>query len=107
MAITAIELASFVPKSQEASQIKAVETQKPANEQLAFAEKFNDDIQRNSEQTVPTVKSDNPEYRYDAKAKSNNPYLFQRNKKKKKEKKDGTTSNIELPEEHHAFDVKI
>lgn len=105
MPITPIEVASFVPKSQEASQMKTVEHQKPLSEQLAFAGRFKDEIQRNSEQTVATTKSDNPEFRYDAKEKGSNPYYYQQAKKRKKEKE--KEKNGVLPEEHHGIDIKI
>ncbi len=105
MPITPIEVASFIPKSQEASQMKALEHQKPASEQLAFADRFKDEIQRNSEQTVATTKSVNPEFRYDAKEKSGNPYYYQQPKKRKKNNE--TKQNGGPLEEHHGIDIKI
>lgn len=105
MAITPIEVASFIPKSQEASLQKTAEMQKTTNEQMAFADKLNEDIQRQSEQTVATTRSENPEYRYDAKGKGNNPYMFDQQKKKKSKNKQSKV--LELPEEHHGFDIKI
>lgn len=105
MAISPIEMISFVPKSQEASQIKNNEQQKPMNEQMAFANQFKDDIKKNSEQTVASTKSDNPEYRYDAKEGGKNSSYEQQKKKKKKDKT--MESSTLLPEEQHSFDIKI
>ncbi|MDD5935713.1 MAG: hypothetical protein PUC65_09165 [Clostridiales bacterium] len=105
MPISPIEVASFIPKSQEASQMKSIEQQKPAAEQLAFADKFNSEIKKNSEKTVPPTKTDNPEFRYDAKEKGNNPYYYQQRKKKKKDSE--CAKREELPKEHHGIDIKI
>ena len=105
MPITPIEVASFIPKSQEASQMRTLEQQKPMSEQLAFADKFKDEIQKNSEPAVATTKSVNPEFRYDAKEKGSNPYYYQQGKKRKKEQE--KEKNGELPEEHHGIDIKI
>jgi hypothetical protein len=106
MAISPIEVISLPTKSQEASQMKSLEQQRPANEQMALNEKFRDEIMRHSEQTVAATKADNPEYRYDAKEKGNNPYYAQQKKKKlkkeeKKSNKDATLTN------HKSFDIKI
>lgn len=105
MAITPLEHASFIPKSQEASAQKLGEIQKAVSDKMSFSEKFNEDIQRHSEQIVAATKSETPEYRYDAKNKGNNPYLFEQKKKKKKHPPALDSAN--LPEEHHGFDIKI
>ena len=105
MAITPIEYASFIPKSQEASTQKTGEIQKAVSEKMSFSEKFDQDIQRHSEQAVAATKSETPEYRYDAKNKGSNPYLFQQGKKKKKQPPASDSGH--LPEEHHGFDIKI
>ncbi len=105
MAITPLENASFIPKSQEASQQKVAEMQKAVSEKMSFSEKFKQDIQRHSEQTIATKKSETPEYRYDARNKGSNPYLF--SQKKKKKKQPPVTDSKQLPEEHQGFDIKI
>ena len=106
MAISPIEVVSMPTKSQEASHLKAVEHQKPANEQLALNAKFHDAIMRKSEQTVATKKAENPEFRYDGKEKGNNPYYNQRKNKKlkKDEKKSENDKNIT---NHRGIDIKI
>lgn len=106
MAISPIEVVSMPTKSQEASQTRAVEQQRPINEQMALNAKQKEDIMRHSEQTIATTKADNPEYRYDAKERGNNPYLFQQ--KKKKVKKEAKKSNQDSTlQNHRGFDIKI
>jgi len=84
MAISPVEMISMAPKSQEASFMKHTEVQKPMVEQQQIAAKMNNEIKHNSNQPVPTKKSMNPEYRYDAKEKGNNSYSGQGKKQKKK-----------------------
>lgn len=84
MAISPVEMISLAPKSQEASFQKHTEVQKPTVEQQVLTAKMHTEIRHNSTQAVPTKKSDNPEYRYDAKEKGNNSYEGQGKKQKKK-----------------------
>lgn len=85
MPITPIEMASMAPKSQEVSNYKHQESQKPMNDQILIHNKLNHDVKQNSQQTVKTNKGDNKEYRYDAKEKGNNSYSGSNSNKKKKE----------------------
>lgn len=106
MAISPIEVISLPTKSQEASLTKTLQHQKPMLEQTALNEKQKEEIMRHSAQTIATTKADNPEYRYDAKERGNNPYLFQQKKKKtkKEEKKNDNDSNLA---NHKGIDIKI
>jgi hypothetical protein len=61
---------------------------------------------RHSEQTVATTKADNPEYRYDAKEKGNNPYYAQQKKKKIKKEEKNSNKDVTLTN-HKGFDIKI
>lgn len=107
MPITPIEMISIPTKSQEASLVKSVENQRPLNEQITFAGKFNDDIKHHSEQTTAATKSDNPEYRYDAKEKGNNSFFGQQNKQKKKDKKKDDSLGKNENEPHRGIDIRI
>lgn len=105
MAISPIEVVSLPTKSQEASNIRSVEQQRPVNEQMALNEKFHDTIMRKSEQTVAATKPENPEFRYDGKEKGNNPYYLQRKKKLKKEdKKNDKDTNLS---NYRGIDIKV
>ncbi len=86
MPITPIEIAAMAPKSQEASLYRHQESQKPINEQLIIGQQFNNHIKHDNQQTVKTIKSDNREYRYDAKEKGNASYSDSKQNKKKKDK---------------------
>ncbi len=93
-------------KSQEASQQKALNQQRPVNEQMALNSKFHDAIMRQSEQAVAATKANNPEYRYDAKEKGNNPFYYQAKKKKlKKDEKQLDQSSSLM--NHKGIDIKI
>ena len=93
-------------KSQEASHQKAVDQQRPVNEQMALNSKFHDAIMRQSEQAVAPTKTDNPELRYDAKEKGNNPYYYQAKKKKIKKDEKNVDKNS-TSANHKGFDIKI
>ncbi len=107
MPITPIEMISIPTKSQEASLVKSAENQRSANEQLAFGAKFQEEIKHQSQQTIAATKSDNPEYRYDAKEKGNNSFYGKQNKQKKKEKKEKETTRKNEKEPHRGFDIRI
>ncbi|MDF2800486.1 MAG: hypothetical protein K0S61_389 [Anaerocolumna sp.] len=96
MPITPIEVAAMVPKSQDASLHRQQQTQKPINEQIQIHQHINTEIKHNNQQTVKTQKSDNKEYRYDAKEKGNNSYSGSKGKKGKKDS-DGKDSNPQPP----------
>ncbi|MGN6711774.1 hypothetical protein [Anaerocolumna jejuensis] len=85
MPITPIEVASMAPKSQEVSNYKHQESQKPINDQILIHDKLSHEVKQNSQQAVKTAKGENKEYRYDAKEKGNNSYSGSGSKKKKKE----------------------
>jgi len=103
MPITPIEIAAIAPKSQEASHYKQHESQRPINEQAQISSKFNNEIHHNNLQTVKTNKSDNKEYRYDAKEKGNNSYAGSNQKKKQKEKEEAAKDNFRSG----SIDIKI
>lgn len=93
MPITPIETAVMAPKSQEASIYKHQENQKPFNEQMVIHQQHDRNVKHNSQQTVKTAKSDNNEYRYDAKEKGSNSYSGSKQNKKKKKQEEVTKEN--------------
>lgn len=91
MPITRIDIATMAPKTQEVTLHKQQENQKPLHDQMQIHQQFNGEIKHNSQMTVKTIKSDNKEYRYDAKEKGNSSYIGSNgSKKKKKDKQDKT-----------------
>ncbi len=103
MPITPIEIATMAPKSQEVTHYKHQESQKPLNEQIVIGQQFNNHIKHDSQQTVQTIKSENKEYRYDAKEKGNNSYSGKKQDKKKKEKEAAPKDNFRSG----SIDIKI
>lgn len=103
MPITPIEVLSMANKTQEAAFVKHAEIQKPVTEQEAIASNFKSQLQQNSEKTVAPSKSENPEYRYDAKDKGNNTFYNQQQKKDKQKKKE---HKQEKPT-HVGIDIRI
>lgn len=75
-------------KSQEASQYKHIDSQKLQHEQIQIGRSFQDSIRQEMTKTTEASKSDNTQYRYDAKEKGNNSYYSSGGKKKKKEQED-------------------
>ncbi|NLL00149.1 MAG: hypothetical protein GX271_05730 [Clostridiales bacterium] len=63
-----------VMKSQEVSQYKHIQNQRSQHEQVQISKSFQNLIQAEASKTVQTKKSENNEYRYDAKDESNNSY---------------------------------
>ncbi len=105
MPITPIEVAAMVPKSQDASYHRQQQTQKPINEQIQIHQHINTEIKHNNQQAVKTQKSDNKEYRYDAKEKGNNNYSGSKGKKNKKEQEQkGSKIKPPLP---GSIDIRI
>lgn len=92
MPIIPIETAVMAPKSQDASMVRHQQVQKPQNDQMHIQQQFNSEIKHNNQQTVKMQKSDNHEYRYDAKEKGNGSYSGSMKKKGEKDKKENKKS---------------
>lgn len=96
-----------IMKSQEASQYKHIETQRSHNEQVQISRSFQNMIQ--SEKTKPNqaAKSENKEYRYDAKEKGNNSYFNSGNKSKDKKKEEEAQKQSIKPQKTGGIDILI
>ncbi len=105
MAITPIERALIPPKSQEASQFQHAHLQKQAHAQEQLGVQYNNLVQHNGQQIVKMTKSENNEYRYDAKEKGNG--TFSGKKQGKREKKQDNTNTEKKEIRISAFDMKI
>lgn len=104
MSIPPIERALVPPKSQEASQFQHAHQQKQAHAQEQLGVQYHNTLQRNSQQTVKMTKSENNEYRYDAKEKGNGKYSGKKQGKKKKEQEKDKKENPALS---RGFDMRI
>lgn len=86
MGISPIETVTMPPKSQEASFIKGNETQRPIHNQISLQQKMEQQIAKESRQTIRKEEVKNSEYRYDAKEKGNNKQDTNSRKKNPREK---------------------
>ena len=104
MAIRPIDMLVMPNRSQEASQHQNANNAKQAHAQGNINAQFSTEVRHNSEQTVKMTKSENNEYRYDAKEKGNSSYHGSQGKKKKKE-----ASSQEQPKQIKIsnFDMRI
>ncbi len=91
MPIRPIDIISIPNRSQEASLTHHESIQRAQQAHSQLNDIFNKGIKHNSEQTVKTTKSENTEYRYDAKEKGNNSYQGNQNQSKKKNAKQEDT----------------
>lgn len=63
-----------VMKSQEVSQYRHIQSQKPQHEQVQISKSFQNLIESEANKPLQASKSDNREFRYDAKEESRNSY---------------------------------
>lgn len=94
-----------IMRSQEVSQLKHVESQRSQHEQVQINKNFHNLIQKEQSKPTETTKSDNKEYRYDAKEKGNNSYYGSGKKKQETEEEDKKESNE--PKKSGGFDILI
>jgi hypothetical protein len=94
-----------IMKSQEASQIKHMDSQRAQHAQEQLSKNFQNMINQEHTKTIQTTKSDNLEYRYDAKEKGNNEFEGSSGKKKNKEQEDKKESKE--PPKSGGFDILI
>lgn len=104
MPIRPIDIISMPNRSQEASQVHQEANQRNQQAQSQLNAIYNKDIKHNSQQTVKTTKSENNEYRYDAKEKGNNSYQGNKKGKKKKEETSSGKNDMKKPSQ---FDIMI
>jgi len=104
MSIPPIERALVPPKTQEASQFQHAHQQKQAHAQEQLGVQYHNTLQHNSQQTVKMTKSENNEYRYDAKEKGNGKFSGQKKGKKKQEQEE---EKKETAVPVRGFDIRI
>ncbi len=74
-----------VIRAQEATQIRHMDAQRAQHAQEQLSKNFQNMIQQEQSKPNQAAKSENTEYRYDAKEKGNNQFSNSGGKKKKKE----------------------
>jgi hypothetical protein len=96
-----------IVKSQEASQLKQMDHNKNMHEHTIISRNFQNTIRQEQTKTVQTAKSDNNDFRYDAKEKSKNSYFESGSKKKEKDKKEENKKNLKDPPKQGGIDILI
>jgi hypothetical protein len=81
-----------VVKTQDAAQIKHIENQRNQQAHDQFEKSFQTMVKNDMQKTTQATKSDNKEYRYDAKEKGNNQYKGSNEKKKNSDKEEKNKS---------------
>ena len=81
-----------IVKTQEVSQLKHIENLRTQNAHDQIEKSFETLIQQDKQKPTQATKSDNTEYRYDAKEKGNNQYKGSNDKKNHNEKEDNHKS---------------
>lgn len=104
MSIPPLERAVMPPKTQEASQLQHAHQQKQAHAQDQLGVQYQNMVQHNSQQTVKMTKSENNEYRYDAKEKGNGKFSGKKQGKKQKEQEEAEKGK---PVPTRGFDIRI
>lgn len=91
-------------RTQEAAQFKHIESQRAQHAQDQINHNFQSVIEHEHDRPKEATKSDNSEYRYDAKQKGNNQYHG--SKENKKEKKEENKES-KKPTRRGGFDILI
>ena len=105
MSIRPADISGMIQRTQDVSNIKQNEDNKPIVQQYNIGVQKQKQDERMARQVSSTEKKENEGFRYDAKEKGSNSYEGKREKKgQKKEKKDGKV----LPKTTSGgFDIKI
>jgi hypothetical protein len=94
-----------IMRTQEASQLKHIVNQKTQDAQEQIGKNFQNTIKQEQFKPTQAAKSDNKEYRYDAKEKGNNQYQGFGGKKKSKDKEEKNESK--KPSNNSGIDILI
>ncbi len=84
-------------RAQEATQIRHVDIQKAQHAQEQISRNFQNMVQQEQSKPTETTKTENTEYRYDAKEKGNNQYSGSKSKQKKKDDKGDSKNGSNTP----------
>ena len=96
---------TLIPRTNEVSNVRQVEMQRPTQEQTQMNTMFQQHIKHEQQKTVEAKKGENKEMRYDAKEKGNGQSLGDRNKRGKKKQEETVVDTT--PTNGSSFDIKI
>ncbi|MDF2906582.1 MAG: hypothetical protein K0R34_1903 [Herbinix sp.] len=96
-----------VIRAQEATQIRHMDTQRAQHAQEQLSRNFQNTVRQDQSKPTQTTKSDNTDYRYDAKEKGNNQYKGSGSKQKKKEEVGSDSKNGKNTPKSGGIDILI
>lgn len=105
MSIKPVVMSGAISRVQDMSTIKQNEDNKGVTDQKNFQTQFRKEVDHHAKQVNTADKSENNEYRYDAKEKGNGEYQNQQRRKKEKEK-DGQKDKVRIKNKG-GFDIRI
>lgn len=94
-------------QTQNAAPVKHVEQTKVPHEQVQINKSFQESIAHQQKKTVQADKSENKEFRYDAKEKGNGQFLNSSQHKQQKKKEQEKDDNRRNPVKGGGLDIKI
>lgn len=95
-----------IVRAQEATQLRHIDSQRLQHSQEQLSRNFQDMVQKEQDKPNQAAKSDNTEYRYDAREKGNNQYSGSSGKKRGKEENKETKESKDKPRSG-GFDILI
>ncbi|MGF7144743.1 hypothetical protein HNQ56_003175 [Anaerotaenia torta] len=94
-------------RAQEATQIKHMDTQRAQHNQDQLGRNFQNMVQAEQRKPVEASKSEQKEYRYDAKEKGNNQYQGSGKNRQKKEKAKEQSEPVKKIPHNGRFDMRV
>lgn len=94
-----------IMRTQEASQLRHIETQRIEHAQEQISRSFQTMVDHQQTKPRETTQADNPEYRYDAKEKGNNEFFGSGSKQR--QKKDNKKEKSAAPPKSGGIDILI
>lgn len=107
MSIRPVDMSGMIQRTQDISNIKQQEDNKPAVMQHNIEIKQQKQEEQLAHQVQQAEEKENEGFRYDAKEKGNNSYEQNPGKKKQKKKESLTEGKVLVKDRAGSFDVKI
>ena len=95
-----------IVRAQEATQLRHIDSQKLQHAQEQQSQNFQNKVWQDQKKPNQAAKSDNNEFRYDAKDKGNNQYMASGDKKKRNQKENEEKKSKDRPKPG-GFDILI
>lgn len=107
MPIRPIDMATVAPRSQETANQQLSNQHRSEQAQANLQNEFAQQVKDGVELVIQSSKSENTEYRYDAKEKGNGSYSQQKKKRRKQKKQENAIQSEQEKNIGSGFDIKI